>query len=186
MKLVSSNEVLRTKIFWVTEDHAVDPSGFEIERAIVRHPGSAVMMPVDGKGRVLLVRQYRLPARQYLWEMPAGKLDPGETALKAAKRELEEETGLKARKWTRMTRYYASPGFVDELMTIFLAEDLTQGTPEPMEDEHIETRWFPAKEVDAMIRGGKILDGKTLIGFLTWKRYHATRKTSAAKPERGG
>ena len=155
MKLVSSNEVLRTKIFWVTEDHAVDPSGFEIKRSIVRHQGSAVMMPVDEKGRVLLVRQYRLPAKQYLWEIPAGKLDPGETPLKAAKREL-------------------------------LAEDLKQGSPKPMDDENIETRWFRALELDAMIRDGKIHDGKTIIGFLTWKRYHAARKTSAAKPARGG
>src|ERR1039457_2397389 len=186
MKLVSSNEVLRTKIFWVTEDHAVDPSGFEIKRSIVRHQGSAVMMPVDEKGRVLLVRQYRLPAKQYLWEIPAGKLDPGETPLKAAKRELEEETGLKAKKWTRMARFYPSPGYVEELMTLFLAEDLKQGSPKPMDDENIETRWFRALELDAMIRDGKIHDGKTIIGFLTWKRYHGARKTSAPKPARGG
>ena len=186
MKLVSSKELLKTKIFWVTEDDAVDPSGFEIKRAIVQHIGSAVMMPIDEKGRVLLVRQYRLPARQYLWELPAGRLDPGESPLKAAKRELEEETGVKAKKWTRLVSFYPSPGYVGEKMTIFMAEDLTQGESKPMEDERIEVRWYKAKELDELIRDGKIHDAKTIIGFLTWQRYHRARKASGAKPERGG
>jgi ADP-ribose pyrophosphatase len=186
MKLVSSKELLRTKIFWVTEDDAVDPGGFEIKRAIVQHQGSAVMMPVDEKGRVLLVRQYRLPARSYLWELPAGRLDPGETPLKAAKRELEEETGLKAKKWTKLASYYPSPGYVGERMTLFAAEDLKQGEAKPMDDERIETRWFKAKELDELIRDGKIEDGKTMVGFLMWQRYRRARKTSGAKPERGG
>ena len=93
MKLISSEERYRTPIFWVTQDRALDPDGFEIHRAIVQHHGSAVMMPVDEKGRILLVRQYRLPARGYLWELPAGRLDPGESVLKAARRELAGEAG---------------------------------------------------------------------------------------------
>lgn len=186
MKLVSSKELLRTPIFWVTEDDAVDPGGFEIKRAIVQHEGSAVMMPVDEKGRILLVQQYRLPARQYLWELPAGRLDPGETPLKAAKRELEEETGLKAKKWTKLAFFYPSPGYVAETMTIFVAEDLQQGEAKPMEDERIEVRWLKPAELDAMIREGKIQDGKTMIAFLSWQRDRRARKTSAAKPGRGG
>jgi len=87
MKLISSKEITRNKIFTVTQDHAVDPSGFEIERAIVQHRGSAVMMAIDEKKRILLVRQYRLPARQYLWELPAGSLDPGEKPLQTARRD---------------------------------------------------------------------------------------------------
>ena len=94
MKLLSSEERYRTPIFWVTQDHALDPDGFEIHRAIVQHHGSAVMLPVDARGRILLVRQYRLPARRYLWELPAGRLDPGATVLKAARRALAAETGL--------------------------------------------------------------------------------------------
>jgi ADP-ribose pyrophosphatase len=171
MKLVSSKELLKTPIFWVTEDHAVDPEGFEIKRAIVQHQGSAVMMPVDEKGRILLVKQYRLPARQYLWELPAGRLDKGETPMKAAKRELEEETGLKAKKWTKLVEYWPSPGFLAEKMTLFVAQDVKQGEAKPMEDERIETRWFKPKELDHLIRDGKIRDGKTIIGFLSWKRY---------------
>ena len=175
MKTISSNELLRTSIFRVTRDQALDPDGFEIQRAIVQHGGSAVVMPVDAKGRVLLVRQYRLPAMRYLWELPAGRVDPGETPLQAARRELAEETGYRARKLRKMVAFWPSPGFLAEKMTIYLATGLTPGSPTPMEDERIETRWFTSRELDEQIRGGRIMDGKTLIGFQHWKRYFSGR-----------
>jgi ADP-ribose pyrophosphatase len=171
MKIINSKTLLETPIFTVTWDHALDPAGFEIKRAIVQHGGSAVMMPVDERGRVLLVRQYRLPARRYMWELPAGRVDPGETVLKSAKRELREETGYKAKKWTKLASFYVSPGFLAEKMTIYLAEDLTEGVQEPMEDERIEIDWVPSRKLDEWIRDGKIQDAKTMIGFFTWKRY---------------
>ena len=171
MKVISSTELLRTPIFWVTSDIAIDPEGFEIKRAIVQHAGSAVVMPVDDRKRVLLVRQFRLPARGYIWELPAGRVDPGETPLKAAKRELKEETGFRAKKYEKLSEYYASPGFLAEKMTIYLATGLTEGEKTPMEDERIQTKWFTAKEVDAMIQSYKIIDAKTQIGFLFWQRY---------------
>lgn len=171
MKIVSSREVYTCKLFRVVEEEATDPSGFDIQRAIVRHPGSAVMLAADEKGRVLLVRQFRLPAAKYLWELPAGRLDPGETPLQAARRELREETGLRARKWKRLAQFWPSPGYVGERMTIFLATELKQGEPQPMEDERIECRWFTRRELDGMMRGGEIEDGKTMIGFLRWLRY---------------
>ena len=170
MKIISSEEKLRTSVFHVTEDHAVDPDGFEIRRAIVQHGGSAVMLAADNRRRVLLVRQYRLPARQYLWELPAGRLDPGETALKAARRELEEETGYRARKWKKLVSFYPSPGFLAERMTIFVATELTEGEPHNMEDERITVKWFSSKEMDDMIRRGRIIDGKTILGFLAWSK----------------
>ena len=173
MKLISSKEITKNRIFSVTLDHAVDPDGFEIERAIVQHRGSAVMMPVDEKNRILLVRQYRLPARQFLWELPAGTVDPGEKPLQTARRELVEETGYRAKKWTKIAEFYPSPGFLSEKMTIYLATGLTAGEPSPMDDERIATRWFKATELDAMIRAGKIQDAKTNVGFLRWKRYFA-------------
>jgi ADP-ribose pyrophosphatase len=176
MKLISSEKLLETSIFTVTQDHAVDPDGFEIKRAIVQHGGSAVMMPVDDKGRVLLVRQYRLPAKAFLWELPAGRVDKGETVLQAAKRELVEETGFKAKKWTKLASFYVSPGFLAEKMTIFLAEDLKDGEQKPMEDERIQMQWYRPKELDEMIGAGKVLDAKTIVGFLTWKRYHAGKR----------
>src|SRR5437016_10705411 len=105
-----------------------------------------------------------------MWERPARRLDPGESPLQAAKRELTEETGYKARKWTKLVTFYASPGYVAEKMTIFLATDLTEGKAQPMDDERIECRWFSSAEIDSMLRSGKIIDGKTMIGFFTWKR----------------
>ena len=173
MKIISSKELIRTPIFHVTLDRAIDPDGFEIKRAIVQHGGSAVIMPVDQGRQVLLVRQYRLPAMRYLWELPAGRVDEGETPLQAARRELGEETGYRARTWKKIAVFYPSPGFVAEKMTIYLARDLTAGASAPMEDERIETRWFTSREIDRMIQSGKILDAKTQIGFLKWKRYFA-------------
>ena len=170
MKIVSSKEVYSCSLFRVTEDEAVDRTGWRIRRSVVRRRGSAVMMPVDAKNRVLLVRQYRLPAGQYLWELPAGKIDEGETALQAARRELVEETGLRAKKWKKLALFYPSPGYVEETMTIYLATELTQGAAQPMDDERIETRWFGRKELRELIRTNRIVDAKTMIGFLHWDR----------------
>jgi ADP-ribose pyrophosphatase len=179
MKLLSSKELLKTSIFTVTEDLAKDPEGFEIKRAIVQHKGSAVMMAVDSRNRILLVKQYRLPARSYLWELPAGRMDDGETPLKAAKRELQEETGFRAKRWTKLVSYWASPGFLAEKMNLFLAEDLVEGEQQPMEDERIEMRWFTPREIEALIDAGKMEDGKTLIGYSLWRRSRKKRKSSA-------
>jgi len=171
MKLISSVEKFKSDIFRVTEDHAKEPKGgFEIKRAIVQHDGSAVMLAVDDKNRILLVRQYRLPAREYLWELPAGRLDKGEKPLQAARRELKEETGYTAKKWAKLVSYFPSPGFLSEKMHIFTAENLTKGEAEPMEDERIETKWVTAKELRKLIDSGKIMDSKTLIGYFMWKR----------------
>ena len=173
MKITESREVYTCKLFRVTEEKAVDPKeNFDISRSVVRHAGSAVMMAMDEKKRILLVRQYRLPADKYLWELPAGKLDPGEKPLAAAKRELAVETGYQARTWKKLISFYPSPGYVSERMTIFLATDLTAGNATPMDDERIEMRWFKKKELAGMISEGKIEDAKTIIGY-----YLATKRT---------
>ena len=171
MKHIKSREVYQCRLFTVTEDEARDArTGFTIKRAIVRHRGSAVMMAVDDRKRVLLVRQFRLPADRYMWELPAGSVDPGEKPLQTAKRELVEETGYRAKKWTKLASFYVSPGFVTERMTIYLATGLTEGNATPMDDEQIETRWFSARELGQLIDKGKIEDAKTIVGFLRWQK----------------
>jgi ADP-ribose pyrophosphatase len=170
MKIVKSKEVYRCGLFRVTEDVAVDrKTDFRIERCVVRHAGSAVMMAVDDKRRILLVRQYRLPAEKKMWEFPAGKVDDGEKPLQAARRELIEETGYRARKWEKLGSFFVSPGYVQERMTIYLATGLTEGEATPMEDENIETRWFTAREIERMIHTGTLDDAKTITGYFLWK-----------------
>lgn len=172
MKLLSSKEIYRCGLFQVVEEVAEGRDGFRMKRAVVHHPGSAVVLVVDENERVLLVRQYRLPARKRIWELPAGKIDEGETALAAAKRELREETGYRAGRWKKLASYWASPGFLAERMNVYLATELAPGEAAPMEDERIEMRWFTGEEMDELIAGGKMDDGKTMIGYLAWKRYH--------------
>lgn len=127
------------------------------------------MLAIDEKKRILLVRQYRLPAGKFLWELPAGKVDQGENPLQAARRELIEETGYRAKKWTKLASFFVSPGYVQERMTIYLAQDLTAGDATPMEDERIEAQWFKRKQVGKMIENGEIEDAKTIIGYYRMK-----------------
>jgi len=170
MKTTSSKEVYSCGLFQVTEDEASDGKGYDIKRSIVRHAGSAVMMAVDRKDRVLLVRQYRMPAEKRLWELPAGKVDKGENVAQAAKRELIEETGYRAKKWKKLVEFYPSPGYVEEKMTVYLATGLTAGEATPMDDERIETRWFSKKELGEWIRKNRIVDAKTMIAYLHWAK----------------
>ena len=165
-RLVSSAPALETKIFDVTHDRAEHPCGAALDRHVVVNAPSAVMCARRPYGDVLLIRQYRLPPREYLWELPAGRCDPGEDALETAKRELIEETGYRAVKWTRLTAFFPAPGFASELMTSFLAENLTEGEAAPEPYELIETRWTPWAEALEMVRTGEIRDAKTIATLL--------------------
>jgi ADP-ribose pyrophosphatase len=128
-----------------------------------------VILAIDESGsesRVLLERQYRYATRDYLLELPAGSLDPGEEPLAAGKRELLEETGYRARQWKRALRFYPSPGFLDEIMTIYLARGLTSGKAQPEADESIEYQLVPLAQAIEMVLSGRIRDGKTISGVL--------------------
>jgi ADP-ribose pyrophosphatase len=179
-QLLSSREVYRGPVFWITTDQVVEPSGVQARRDVVRHSGSVVVMAVDDSESepcILLLRQYRHAAQQYLWELCAGRIDEGESELVAAKRELHEETGYSARRWKRIFRYYASPGFMAETMAVYLARDLQAGAAEPEEDEVIQAKFFPLSHVVKLIMTGKILDGKTILGVL-WLNNQRSSKAS--------
>lgn len=178
-RVVSSREVFRGPVFWVTTDEVQEPGGVRARRDIVRHPGSVVVLAVDNQRRtprVLLERQYRHAAQDHLWELPAGRIDEGEPELAAAKRELLEETGYTAEKWRRVFRYYASPGFVDETMAVYLAEGLRRGKAQPEEDEVIQKRLFLLADTVRMVQSGRIRDGKTISGVLWLALQNTARK----------
>jgi ADP-ribose pyrophosphatase len=161
----------RGPVFSVVTDRVREPNGITARRDVVRHPGSVVILPVDRRGRrprVLLERQYRYAANAYLWELPAGRIDPGESPLAGAKRELLEETGYTARRWSRLLFYYASPGFLDETMAVYLAEGLTPGPAQPEADESIRTRFFPLAQLVRMAATGRLRDGKTISAVLAY------------------
>jgi ADP-ribose pyrophosphatase len=174
--LVSSKTVFEGKVFSVTKDTVIEPGGVQGVRDVVRHNGSVVVLAVDSSTNpadptILIERQYRHAAGQFMLELPAGSIDPGETPLAAAKRELIEETGFRAGKWSRLVTFYASPGFVAEAMHIFLAENLKAGVAEPEEDEKIELLHIPLSEMIDRIAAGKILDGKTIAGVLFYRTF---------------
>jgi ADP-ribose pyrophosphatase len=174
-QLLSSEVVYQGPLFRVLHDKLIEPGGKASERDVIRHNGSVVILALDaGKSKkdpwIVIERQYRHAANQYLWELPAGKLDPGEDALTGAKRELEEETGYRAKKWKPLVEYFASPGFLGESMKVFLAEGLIAGDAHPEEDEQIEFRLVKLSEVVKMIEKGAILDGKTLTSVLLFAR----------------
>ena len=174
MPLPDPNEVYRGPFFSVVDEILIDPEGVKIRRVTVRHPGGAAVVPVDAKGRILLVRQYRHAALDYMWELPAGRIDAGEKPLQTAKRELAEETGYRAARWKKLGMIYPSPGMLDERLHIYLATGLREAGKLPQhedEDERVTLRWFTAKELDTMIAKGKLPDGKTLCGYLIWKRF---------------
>jgi ADP-ribose pyrophosphatase len=179
--VLSSKVVYQGPLFRVQHDKLIEPGGRENERDVIRHNGSVVILAIDSSKSkrdpwVVLERQYRHAANQFLWELPAGKLEPGEEPLAGAQRELAEETGYRAKKWRPLVEYYASPGFLGESMKVFLAEGLQPGETHLEEDENIELRLVKLSELLKMIEKGAILDGKTLTSVLLYSRLQSRRK----------
>ncbi len=179
VKVLKSKRSFHGPVFDVWTDIIAEPGGKPHRKDVIRHSGSAVILALqrDAKGepQVLLERQYRHAAGKYLWEIPAGRLDPGETPLAGARRELAEETGFRAKRWRKLVRYYASPGFLGEWMQIFLAEELTPGEDSPDADEIIHHKFVPLSDALKMADKNEIEDAKTLLALLTYARNNGIR-----------
>ena len=185
-RVLSSRTVYRGPVFWVTTDRVEEPGGIRVRRDLIHHSGSVVVLAVDHSSstpRVLLERQYRHAAGDYLWELPAGRIDPGEQELKAAKRELLEETGYTAANWRRILKFYASPGFVAETMAVYMATGLRAGVAQPEDDEVIYKRLVPLPVAVRMVLRGTIRDGKTISSVL-WLQYQLTQGKGGLLPSR--
>jgi ADP-ribose pyrophosphatase len=179
--VLSSQVVYTGPLFNVIKEQVQEPGLAPVERDIIRHNGSVVILAVDSAKskkdpHIVIERQYRHAAGQYLYEVPAGKMDEGEDRLAAAKRELMEETGFRARKWTKLTRYFASPGFLGEWMQVYVAEGLVPGDAQPEPDERIQIYLMPLSEVLRLIDKGEIRDGKTLVSVMLYARLRSAAR----------
>src|SRR5450631_4647251 len=170
-QLLNSEVLYQGKVFRLQRDTVIEPGGVEAERDIIVHPGSVVVLPIFRDGRVLLIRQYRHSVGEFLWELVAGRKEPGETPAAGARRELIEETGYTAQRVRQMMRVIPTPGFVNEWMWIFAAEGLTEGAAQPEEDEKITPRIFTMKEAEKMIDRGTLRDAKSICGILYYIRF---------------
>lgn len=170
-QILSSEVLYEGKVFRLKRDMVIEPGGVRAERDIIEHPGSVVILPVFEDGRVLLIRQYRHSVGEFLWELVAGRKEAGETPLVAARRELIEETGYRAKRLRKLMRVVPTPGFVSEWMWIFAAEGLTQGVAQPEADERITARSFTWKRAQQMIEGGTLRDAKSICGILYYLRF---------------
>jgi ADP-ribose pyrophosphatase len=171
VKILSSEKMFTGRVFGVRRDQLIEPTGVRTTREIVAHPGSVVVLPVFDDGKVLIIRQYRYAAGQFMWELVAGHREPTEDFRRGAARELQEETGYTARRYRKLLEIYPSPGLLSERMVIFLAEGLTKGQARPEDDEKIEARILTLGEVEAWIRSGKIRDAKTISGLLYYAAF---------------
>jgi ADP-ribose pyrophosphatase len=171
MALISSQRLYTGRIVNLDLDTVRFPDGSTGQLEMLRHPGASAVVPflddpADPDPRVLLIRQFRHAADGFIWEVPAGRLDPGETPEACARRELEEETGMRARALDRLTTIYTTPGFTDERIHLFLARGLEEGSHHREPDEFMELHTLPWSAVLAMARSGEIQDGKTLTSLL--------------------
>ncbi len=177
--LISSKLAYQGPLFDVYTDYVREPEGDTARRDVIRHSGSVVILAVDDTRNsadpmIVVERQYRHAAGQYMWEIPAGRKEPEEAVLPGAKRELLEETGYIARRWTKIARFYVSPGFLGEWMQVYLAEGLSCGESAPDEDEYIEHQQIPLSQALQWVDSGKIIDAKSIIAILMYVRRRAS------------
>lgn len=157
-------------IFAVERDRLREANGVEVIRDVVRHPGGAGALPLFSDGRVALVRQYRHPARRELLEIPAGKIESGESPETCARREVEQEIGFRIGRLEKLSEFYSTPGFCEEILSVYLATDLSPARQQLDHDELLEVIFLPLTEALAMVGRGEIEDSKTIIALLMTAR----------------
>ena len=172
-KTLASEVLFEGKIITLRRDTVLLPNGKEATRGVVEHPGGVAIVPVDDAGNVLMVRQYRRPFDRLVLELPAGKLNYGEDHRACGIRELEEETGMKAKQFTYMGAFYPTPGFCQEIIHLYLATGLYAGTVHLDEDEFLEVERYPFADVVEMVMRGELQDAKSAIGILKAKELFA-------------
>jgi ADP-ribose pyrophosphatase len=158
-------QIYRGRVVTLNLETVTLPNGATIELEVIRHPGAAAAVPLTDDGNVLLIRQYRHAAGGYIYEIPAGKIDPGEEPIACAAREVEEEIGRRPSSLAPMLSFYTTPGFTDEVIHLFLATGLTPGTQSLEHDEVLEVVEMPLEQAIRHIADGTIRDAKTIIGL---------------------
>ncbi len=174
--LIQRDEVYRGRVVNLVVDTIALPGGRKAIREVVQHPGGVLAVPVLNDGRLLMIRQYRYPLQRHILELPAGKLDSGQSPLETMRRELEEETGYRAADWSHECRFYTSPGFSNEILHLFIARDLTEVRQQLEEGEHITVEPLSLEECLEKLQGGEIVDGKSLLGILWYLRKIVMKK----------
>ena len=170
-KVLESRTMYKGPLFTVRMERVREPGGAVVRRDVVIHPGSVVVLPVFPGNKILLVRQYRHAVGRFLWELVAGHIDPGESPLAAARRELAEETGYRARRFRKLLDLFPTPGFLSEHMVVYSCYGLSPGAARPEEDERIETRKFALPELGRMMRTGRLRDAKSVAAILYYARF---------------
>jgi ADP-ribose pyrophosphatase len=165
-RVLERRRVYDGKVLALDVDTVEEPGGVRAAREVVRHRGSVACLAVHDDGRLVLVRQYRHPVSASVWELPAGRLDPGESPEQAGRRELEEEVGLRAGRMEKLAEYWTTPGFCDEAMHVFRATALERVPARPEADERIEVLETSYEEARAMLARGELREGKTLVALL--------------------
>jgi ADP-ribose diphosphatase len=173
---LGGRRVYEGQVLSLDVDEVEEPGGVRARREVVRHRGSVAALPVHDDGQVVLVRQYRYAVDEAVWELPAGRLDPTEAPLDGARRELEEEVGLRAARLEPMGVFFTTPGFCDEVMHLFRATGLSSVAARPEADERIEALTCTLEEARAMMARGEVREGKTMVALLLETEHRRARR----------
>ncbi|MEJ2050966.1 MAG: NUDIX hydrolase [Calditrichota bacterium] len=171
-KQLTSEKVYEGKLLHVYRDEVRLPDGRTSIREYIRHPGAAVMVPFLDNGNLIMERQFRYPLREELWELPAGKIDPGESPLESAKRELQEETGYRGETFTRVGILHPCIGYSNEVIYIYMVEGLTFHRDQQDKDEFVETFEIDLDDALEAVRTGRITDAKSMVGVLWGEKFY--------------